>query len=201
MGKTEIAICLTKTPLNINGKPTELGDGKSLSLPDGVDIWKTGNTYVIMGQNGDSVRAEVNATWINVSVGLGRWPVKVRGLLANANGDANQIETRDGIVLKNTFSFGDLYGRYADSWRVSANESLLSVCGEKIEPGIPKKSFYANDLDPELFKHTQTICLNAGVKAGPLLDACTLDVAVIGNDDAAKAFVGVPAPIAVGLVK
>ena len=38
----------------------------------------------------------------------------------------------------------------------------------------------------------------AGVKEGPLLDAGTLDVAVIGNDKAARVFVGAPAPIAVG---
>jgi hypothetical protein len=39
--------------------------------------------------------------------------------------------------------------------------------------------------------------MEAGVKAGPLLDACTLDVAVLGND-AAKAFVDAAPPIAVG---
>jgi len=37
------------------------------------------------------------------------------------------------------------------------------------------------------------------VKAG-LLDACTLDVAVIGNDDAAKVFVDAIPPAAMGTV-
>ena len=46
----------------------------------------------------------------------------------------------------------------------------------------------------------RAVCTAAGVKAGPLLEACTLDVAVIGQDAAAKVFVGAPAPIAVGTI-
>jgi hypothetical protein len=219
MGKTEVTVCLAPAEpepipvsgnkiaslghapaqLNIDGNPTDLGDGKSLSLPDGVDVVRRGNVYMITGQSGDSVRAEVNATWINVSVGLGRWPVKVRGLIANANGNVNQIKTRDGTVLTNPFPCEDLYHRYADSWRIASGKSLLSVCGNRgIEVGIPKKPFYANDLDPKVYEHTRAVCTAAGVKAGPLLDACILDVAVIGDDTAAKVFVGMPDPIAVG---
>jgi hypothetical protein len=201
MGKTDVAICLAEVPLNIDGKPTALGDGNSLSLPDGVDVWRRGNVYIIMDQSGNSVRAEVNDTWINVSVGLGRWPTKVSGLLANADGDVNAIATRDGTVLTNPFSFEDLYHAYADSWRVESRESLLSVCGEEKERGIPSRPFYANDLDPDLARKTQAICLEAGLKEGALFDACTLDVAVIGNDAAANVFAGLPAPIAVGEVR
>jgi hypothetical protein len=38
------------------------------------------------------------------------------------------------------------------------------------------------------------------VKAGALFEACTLDVAVIGNDRAAQVFVGAITPLAVGTV-
>ena len=53
------------------------------------------------------------------------------------------------------------------------------------------------DLDPQLARRTRAICAQAGVKEGPLLDACTLDVAVIGSR-AAKVFAAMPNPIAVG---
>jgi hypothetical protein len=199
MGKTSVAICLAPARLNIDGKTADLGDGKSLSLPDGINVSRKGNVYLITGESGDSVRAEVNPSWINVSVGLGRWPVKVRGIIANANGNVNEIETREGTVLTNPFSFADLYHRYAESWRVPSNESLLRVCGDReIENGIPTKTFYANDLDPNLYERARGVCITAGVKVGPLLDACTLDVTVIGGDTAAQVFVGAPAPIAVG---
>lgn len=201
MGKTDVAVCLTEVPLYIDGKPTALRDGDSLSQPDGVDVWRTGNVYIIMDQSGNSVRAEVRDTWINVSVGLGRWPAKVSGLLANADGDVNAIATRDGEVLTNPFSFEELYHAYADSWRVESRESLLSVCGEETERGIPSKPFYADDLDPELAQRNKAICMEAGLKEGVLFDACVLDVAVIGDNAAANVFAGLPAPVAVGEVR
>jgi hypothetical protein len=206
MGKTQVAVCLApagnekSAGLHVDGKATTLEDGKSISLPDGVDIARRGNVYLIMGQSGDSVRAVVHPTWIDVSVGLGRWPSNVRGLIANPNGNVNQIAARDGTVLTNPFPFADLYHRYADSWRVPRGESLLSVCGKDLEPGIPDKPFYASDLEPQVREKALAICTAAGVKPGPLLDACTLDVAVIGNEEAAKVFVGVGNPVALGNV-
>jgi hypothetical protein len=201
MGKNMVAVCLGEVPLNIDGQSTQVDDGKSLSTPEGVDVSRRGNVYVITDQGGNSVRAEVNPSWINVSVGLGTWPAKVSGLLANADGKVDEIEARDGTVLTNPFSFEDLYHPYADSWRVDPGESLLSVCGEEIERGIPQKPFYAKDLDPQVSERTRAVCIEAGVKEGPLLDSCTLDVAVIGDDAAAQVFVGAPPPIAVGTVE
>jgi len=66
--------------------------------------------------------------------------------------------------------------------------------------GIPSKPFYATNLDPKIYKRTRAVCVAAGVKAKALLEACALDVAVIGNDAAAKVYVGRPAPVAVGRV-
>jgi hypothetical protein len=220
MGNTKVAICLPPelnvedqcvnpelAQLNIDGEDTELADGESFSTDDGVDVIRRGNAYLITSQSGDSVRAEVNDGWIDVSVGLGRWPSKVRGLLANPNGNVNELETRDGAVLTGvpslpagsfSFSFEDFYHRYADSWRVPENESLLSVCCDgNVEPGIPERPFYAKDLEPSVYERARAVCMAEGVKAGPLLDACTLDVAVLGND-AAKVFLDAPDPIAVG---
>jgi hypothetical protein len=124
----------------------------------------------------------------------------VHGLIANPNGNINQIQTRDGFVLTNPFSFEDLYHRFADSWRVSGEASMLSVCnpGKTIEVGIPKRAFYAKDLESGIREKAHRVCTTAGVKPGPLLDACTLDVAVIGQDDAAKVFVDAIPPAAVG---
>ena len=168
---------------------------------EGVDVTRRGNVYWITNEAGDSVRATVHPTWIDVSVGLGRWPDNAIGLLANANGNVNAIATRDGAVLTNPFPYDDLYHRYADSWRVPANESLLSACGAReIERGIPSTVFYANDLPRETHDRTRAVCTAAGVKGAALLDACTLDVAVIGDNAAAQVFVDAAAPAAVGTI-
>ena len=198
MGRTRVALCLEPTRLLINGKQDVLSTGKSLSLPDGVRVSRSGNVYVIRRQTGETVRAELNNGWINVSVGLGRPPRgSVHGLLGNANGAAfDDIAARDGTVLTQPVSFADLYHRYGDSWRIAPGESLL--CAEpKIGPGIPEKPFYANDLEPKDYQQARAVCTAARVKAGPLLDACTLDVAVLGDEAAARVFAVAPVPTAV----
>jgi hypothetical protein len=201
MGATRVAVCTAPSRLEVNGSATTIADGKILSLPSGVDILHTGNVYLVADQSGNSMRAEDNGSYINVSVGLGHWPAKVRGVLANANGNVNEIEARTGAVLTNPFLFERLYHEYADSWRVPVKESLLSACGDQnVETGIPKKPFYANNLEPQVYDRARAVCTAAGVKVRSLLDACTLDVAVIGRKEAAKVFAGLRAPVAVGRV-
>ncbi len=197
MGTTRVALCAAPSRLMINGNSAVLADGQKLSLPSGVEIFRRGNVYLLIGQSGDSVRAVMNNTWIDVSVGLGRWPTKVRGLLANANGNVNELETSGGTVLNAPVSFNDLYGRYGNSWRVAPTDSLLSVCGGEIERGIPKKPFFASDLAPRIRDRARAICTHAGVQERALLGACTLDVAVLGKQ-ATAVYVGAPAPAAVG---
>jgi hypothetical protein len=205
-GKTTVAICLgppggDQTPqVHVDGKLTPIDDGNTVELPEGVAIRRQGNVYQMAGEDGDSVRAEVNSSWINVDVGLDSWPSPVQGLIANVNGNINQIAARDGFVLTNPFSFEDLYHRFADSWRVSGDASMLSVCnaGKVIEVGIPSRPFYAQDLEPNIREKAQGVCTAAGVKPGPLFEACTLDVAVIGQDAAAKVFVETIPPVTVG---
>jgi len=197
MGKTRVCICLDS--LSIDGKTINLRDGESHSAPDGVVVMRKGNVYYIAGQSGYSVCATVNATWINVSVGLRSCGAEVKGLLANANRNVNQIAARDGTVLTNPFNFEQFYGHFADSWRVSPKDSLLHACGDKdLKNGIPRKPFYARDLELKVYERVLAVAKAAGVEEGALLDAAALDVAVIGDDKAAQVFVGAPTPVAVG---
>jgi hypothetical protein len=207
MGKTKIAISVGKQRLVINGKTTNLADGKSISTADGVDVTRRGNVYFIVGKNGDSVRATINQgpkmSWIDVLVGLGHCcsKAKTKGLLANANDNVHQLAARNGTVLKNPFPFKDLYYRYGDSWRVSPKESLLSVFGhEKVETANPKKPFYAHHLDAKVHKRAHAVSKAAGVKHDAHHDAATLDVAVLGHEKAARVFVGMHPPVAVGKI-
>jgi hypothetical protein len=124
-----------------------------------------------------------------------------RGLLANSSEGTNSIETRDEKVLTSPFSYEALYGRFTDGWRVSAEESMLSDCGRDVTRSVPTKLFFAKDLDSQLAERTRAACAQAGVKEGPLLDACTLDVAVIGSSKSARVYTTMPNPVAVGDTK
>jgi hypothetical protein len=197
-GRDQVAICLSPERLLINGKPVPTREGAPLPLPDGGAIVRTGNVYSVRGPTGDNVRATVYGAHVDVSVGLARWPEKVTGLLANADQGAQSIATRDGDVLTAPFSYDALYRRYTESWRVSAKDSMLLACGERGERGVPKQIFVAANLDPGLARQTRAVCEKAGVKKGALLDACTLDVAVIGSPTAATVFTTAPQPLALG---
>lgn len=193
----EIAICLGDTPLIVEGQPVDLADRQMLFLPNGATVTRSGNRYVIAGKNGDSLSATVYDGNIDVAVGLGTESAKVGGLLGGPN-DPLGIKTSDGNILTSPFPFDDLYSRYADGWRVDPSESLLSVCGAGADPSIPTKPFGAGDLDPEIGEPARDFCTQLEVAEG-LLDACTLDVALMG-DRAAGAYAGRPAPAQVGIV-
>lgn len=196
MGKNKVAVCL-ESGLNVDGANQEIANGANLLTADGVTIWHVGNVYTIIGPDGDSVRATVNASYIDVNVGLGHWPANVTGLLANVKDNVNVIASRDGRPITNQFSFDALYHVVGDSWRVSPKDSLLNVCGgAPKEHANPTRPFYARDLDQETFNRTRGVCVAAGVKDATLLDACTLDVAVIGDDAAAKVYVNMLPPVA-----
>jgi hypothetical protein len=204
MGRDVVAVCLNSfrggSDLFVNYQFIDLGDGQVYSTPDGVDIWRFGNAYNITDQNGNSVKAVTNPTWMDVSIGLGRWPASLTGLIANANGNVNQIGARAGTVLTAPFSFGQFYPVYGDSWRAPFDRSLLWVCGEQTAPGNPQTPFYATDLPLELYNSARSVCTAAGVRGNPLLDSCTLDVAVIGDDAAADFFITARQPVAVGYI-
>jgi hypothetical protein len=202
MGKTRVAVCIEPTRFVVDGKQKKLGDGASLALP-GVRVTHNGNTYVFMRPDGKNVRAELDSAWINVTVGLGsKTPVAiVHGLLGNANGNTaeNDLAARDTTVLPQPVSFADLYQRYGDSWRVPPAESLpAQLCGDRrIESGNPGRPFYAGDLNPRDREPAQATCVAAGIKDQTLLEACTLDTAVLGNRTAAKVFARAKPPRAV----
>jgi hypothetical protein len=197
MGKTQVAICLAPYRLEIDSNPVYLDNGKSLSLPGGVSFLRSGDTYLIWRPGGDLVRADVNINeYIDVYVGQAPG-AKVRGLLGNANGATrDDIAMQGGGVLKQPVSFTDLYGRYADSWRVPPNQSLL-CSGQKIEHGKPNAPIYAQNLTQSQYNYARGVCTAAGVKNPTLLDACILDVTVIGSDKAAQPFVRLTPPVAV----
>jgi len=206
-GKTKVVICIApETRVIVDGKATVVEEGKPVELPEDAAIRRQGNVYDIVGADGNSVRATLNSyggtNWIDVAVGLGKWPSAVKGLIANVNGNMNQIATRDNFVLTNPFNFDELYHRFAESWRVSGEASMLSACNAErvVEVGAPKRTFYARDLEEGVREKARGVCAAAGVKPGALLDACTLDVVVIGQNEAVKAFVDAPQPAAVGTI-
>ena len=196
MGSDRVAVCGDEKGLVVNGASTDLVDGATVSLPGGADVTRTGNVYLVTDQSGNSVRATVNSAYVDAKVGLGTWPTRVRGLLGNPENNVEQLEGNDGTRYRVPLSFEDLY-RYGDSWRVARDDSLLSDCGPAEEYGNPTKPFSTRDIDRSRREQAHGICRQAGVENSTLLEACTLDVAVLGKR-AATVYVGAFPPVVDG---
>jgi hypothetical protein len=215
MGKTRVAVFLDPARLVVDGVQVALADGKTLSLPDNVEVSRNGNVYVIKHSSGETVHVTVvDSVWVNIlggnflniSVSLNYTAYGgMRGLLGNGNGDVHDdIATRDGKVLAQPVSFEELYHRYGASMSIKSEESLFGE-DRGVESGVvvnnmfeaPKNPYTVKNLTPREYRFARNTCLKAGVKARPLLDACTLDVAVLRSPAVAKLYTGVAAPAAV----
>jgi hypothetical protein len=188
MDKTRVAVYVEPDRLVIDGRTENLADGKDLLLPTGVQVSRRGNLYAISSENGNTVRAMLNGVYIDTHVGLGHGAQQPRGLLGNSNRNANQLVTSNGLVLKAPVAFIDLYHSYADSWRVQPNQSLFTEA-TTIRAGIPEKLFFASHLNPQDRARALAICKANHITNQTLLDACTLDTAVLKDEAAARVFV------------
>jgi hypothetical protein len=199
VGTSDVAVCTSPTRLEIDGSTLNLADGTQQILPGGASVTLNGNVYLIRDGTGNSVQATVqsgNIPHVDVSVGLGQWPEPVQGLLANAGNSDNAIQSSLGTLFTAPFAFNDIYGPYGNSWLVPANQDLLSACdGEAggVVNSNPTQPFYASDLPSQVFTAARGVCVAAGVQTAALLNACIVDVAVLG-DQGANVYRTLPAP-------
>ncbi len=156
--------------VHLDGKPatvllgdTDLGGGAHLY----ADKDFLGTQYSVMWS--DTMIASVRATSLfglnlDVSAPSGR---KVSGLLGDRPGD----------------SPGDLYGAFADHWRVTDATSLFDYAAGQSTATFTDKSFPDKAAKPVLTDGAKDACRLLGIPAGPLFDACVVDVSVTGQAD------------------
>jgi hypothetical protein len=219
MGKTRVAVFLDPTRLVVDGSQVVLTDGKTLTLPDNVEVTRNANVYTIKRSSGETVRVTaVDNAWVNilgghfmdVAVSLNYTAYGgMRGLLGNGNGVVqDDIATRDGKVLTQPVSFEVLYHSYGASMSIQPKESLFGENRRMVTVAVPdiavknvfeapKKPYTVKNLTPREYKPARAACTKAGVKDQPLLDACTLDVAVLRSPEVAKLYTGIAPPFAV----
>ena len=155
---------------------TGLGDG---------DIYYDGEAITLVYANGEQLRVDVFDGFLStsVSVAAGR---DLAGLLGNGDGDsANDLALRDGTILAQPVSFADLYGSFADAWRISDATSLFDYTAGQGTADFTDLTFPAAGLSVEDFP-AEVVAL-AEIAAGgiddPVLrEAAILDYLVSGNE-------------------
>lgn len=183
-----------KPQVIVNGLPTSLGDGEKRVLPNDGDLTRHQDTYTARDMHGNSVQVILQSAatnYLDVYVGLGRWPTNVQGLLANAKDNVNAVAASTGTVFPAPFNFATFYSEYGDSWRVKGDQSFFSAATRHL-PDLrisnPAQPFDASHLAKATYLKAKTKCQRAGVKQ-QAMDDCILDVAVIGDKKAARSHI------------
>jgi hypothetical protein len=175
-------------PLVVNRTPTKLESGNSITLPSGGSIVRAGTIYRFSTTDGNIVETSDRGAHMSVTVRISASKYgKVMGLLGNADQNTeNDVTIRDGNVLGTNPHFDDLYPGYADSWRITQEQSLFhDANGETTETcterNFPRIQTTTANLPENYRVKAEQICRAAGITNPILLDNCILDFALTGD--------------------
>ena len=159
-----------------------LADGKST-------ITSTNFGYEVRLENGS--RVSVAARFI-VNVVVAARNMRVTGLLGDADGDVrNDLSVPGGQAFKGT-DFAQLYGAFADRWRVTPETSLFDYPAGASTEAYTRKEYPTEyvtlaTLSEQDKKSAAAVCREAAVPAS-WFDDCVFDVTVTGDPRYASNF-------------
>lgn len=202
VGSDTVAVYADGT-LRINHAVATLAGGSRQALGGGT-LYHTSGSYVAVWP--DNTQLWIQSLGPSLSVRLAPSAArrrKLTGLLGNFDGDlANELATRDGVVLARPMSAAVLYGSFAESWRVAQASSLFDYApGQTTETftdrSFPHRLVSTRDLS-DAARAVATATCQAALVPPQWLDDCVLDVGLTGNASLAGGFAALPAPLAPG---
>ncbi|HEY9692384.1 MAG TPA: Calx-beta domain-containing protein [Oculatellaceae cyanobacterium] len=190
-GDQRIAIYANQTnPVIINGTAVTIPEGGLYAVGQNLII-RQGSQYSIITPNNDLILVSNRGTWLNINLGLADdRQGKVIGLLGNNNGSTNDdFALRNGTVIGSAISNQQLYGDYANSWRITQPTSLFDYAAGTSTATFTDLSFPSNiitsaTLTPEQRAAAEEIARNAGITDPDVLEDVILDIFISnGNTD------------------
>ncbi len=173
----------------VEGDADALPGNGVLTLADGSQLYRSGSQRLIALKN-PSALVQFQSGTIGIRLGA---DVRSRGLLGNHDGDAaNDLVTASGEQLAADAAPHVLYGRYADSWRITSAQSKFTYAAGQDTATFTDASFpsqvttLADFSTVELDAASDTCCANH-VSEGPAFDDCVYDLVSTGHDQYVKA--------------
>lgn len=191
LGNSRVMIAArTDTPLRIDGEPVELEEGDSLwSENDGAMVLRRSGGYSLVWPDGTNLHVEMIGSHIDFFL-LAAEPRDGRWVGLSGDGDGkgdNDFRTHAGEALEAPPEFETLYTVFAESWRITPEESLFDYAeGESTATftnrDIPTRRVTMEDIDPDAHADAEERCRAAGVVEAEALEQCIFDVALTGDD-------------------
>ncbi|MBM6402962.1 DUF4082 domain-containing protein [Phycicoccus sp. CSK15P-2] len=194
-GAGEDRVELVGSAALLNGEPLSL-DGFMVT-DGGLAIAHVRGVWAISGPDGLTMTGR-SAENLRIVAPEG---VTSAGLLGDNDGNAaNDLALRDGTVLNAASDLSVLHGRFADAWRVDAEEALFTYeNGESTETftdrSFPENIVTLGDFSPSQIDLANASCLDAGVASGAPMEACVLDTLVTSDASFAAAAAATPSVI------
>jgi hypothetical protein len=171
----------------VDGRAYQLEDGAVLYFNGGSALMRDGDSLTILWPHSGSGETAA-MQWSRGSIWLRLPPgMPSEGLLGNHDDDPrNDLSLPDGTPLPATATAAQLHGIYADSWRISQNESLFGYHDAEDTATYTDHTFPANvvtigDFTDEEIEAASAICRAENVQAGPVFEDCVYDVLVTGD--------------------
>ena len=162
-----------------------------LTVGDAQIVELSPSQYQVKWSTGEILTVVANGTYLNATVQLpdGSAPGSVKGILGSYSGAANDFQLADGTVIAQPISGADLYGAFADAWRVTQPTSLLDYAPGQTTDTYTDKSFPSDqvslaDLPSALVLAAQERVRQAGITDPNIAAAAALDFLVSGNPNA-----------------
>nr|WP_157554172.1 VWD domain-containing protein [Herbidospora sakaeratensis] len=174
--------------LVVDGEPVTLASGKAIRFGETTGVLREGNSYYVFwaGMDGGVFRWDGDCCHAGLAFGA-EPPADLVGLLGNADGNpGNDLRLRDGTQLPATTSATVIHGQYADSWRISNEESLFTYgpgqsTATFTDLAFPSEIVTIHDLTPEQISAAGAYCQGQDVPPGPVFDGCVLDIALTAD--------------------
>ncbi|MEU8200630.1 VWD domain-containing protein [Streptosporangium sp. NPDC049046] len=174
--------------LVIDGEPRTLASGNAVQFGETTGVLRDGNSYMVFWGGMDGGVFQWDGSCCHAGLAFGHEPPSdLVGLLGNADGDPkNDLKLRDGTQLPANASATVIHGQYADSWRITNEESLFTYAQGKstatyTDLTFPSEIVTIHDLTPEQISAASAYCQGKDVPPGPVFDACVLDIALTSD--------------------
>ena len=188
------------TTLYINHQAVTLADGQAVTLQGGT-VYFHGGEYEVFDSHGDGFTVTSDARDLAIYIADDH-AGHVSGLMGNDDGDrSNDLALPDGTVLAtNPVSADQLYGAFADGWRVTDATSLFTYAdgqgtADFTDKTFPDRATTLADLTPEQLAQGKAAADAAGLTPGtPAYDDAVYDVGLTGDTSYATQAATLPPP-------
>ncbi|WP_210254935.1 VWD domain-containing protein, partial [Methylocapsa sp. S129] len=173
----------------VNGAATNLSATNSvLNLAGGQIVELSPSAFQLTWNTGESLTVTNAGSYLNYSVQLGPndGPGSVEGLLGSAESQANDLALPDGTVLTQPLTSSQLYGTYANAWRITDATSLLDydpgqTTASFTDVNFPGDSLTLADLPSSLVAQAAQLAAAAGITDPTLAAGAELDYLATGD--------------------